>query len=153
MQRLAVVAVVGDLAGGEHVADVALGDRAVLDLDLAGAAVGARPAAGEADDDVVDPQPRHLLRALDRRAHRALALLHRRDLAEGDAARAGVGGADHPEGALASATGRASTPSPISSGTNCSTRQATFEVPMSSTAMTPRRSAVSRRARIARCTS
>ena len=49
--------------------------------------------------------------------------------------------------------GRASTPSPTSSGTNCSTRQATFEVPMSSTAMTPRRSAVSRRARIARCTS
>ena len=49
--------------------------------------------------------------------------------------------------------GRVSGPSPISSGTNWSTRQATFEVPMSSTAMTPRRNAVSRRARIARCTS
>ncbi len=100
VQRLAVVAVVGDLAGRQHVADVALGHRAVLDLDLAGAAVGARPPAGEADDHVVDPQPRHLLRALDRGPHRALALLHRGDLAEGDAARAGVGGADHPEGAL-----------------------------------------------------
>ena len=153
VQRLAVVAVVGDLAGGEHVADVALGDGAVLHLDLAGAAVGARPPAGEADDHVVDPQARHLLRALDRGADRALAFLHRGDLAEGDAARAGVGGADHPEGALGQRPGGRPSPSPTSSGTNCSTRQATFEVPMSSTAITPRRSAVSRRARIARCTS
>lgn len=45
---------------------------------------------------------------------------------------------------------RAVLPSPTSSGTNCSTRQETFEVPMSRTAMMPRRRAVSRRARIAR---
>jgi len=50
-------------------------------------------------------------------------------------------------------TGRVSTPSPTSSGTNCSTRQATLVVPMSRTAITPRRSAVSRRERIARWTS
>ena len=32
-----LVPVIGDVAGGEHVADVALGHRAVLDLGLAGA--------------------------------------------------------------------------------------------------------------------
>ena len=49
--------------------------------------------------------------------------------------------------------GRPASASPSSAGTNWSTRQATLEVPMSSTAMTPRLSAASRRARIARCTS
>ena len=46
VQRLAVVAVVGHVAGGEHVADVALGHGAVRDLDLAGArrrSAAARP--------------------------------------------------------------------------------------------------------------
>ena len=152
VQRLAVVAVVGDVAGGEHRADVALGDRAVLDLDLAGDAVGARPAAGEADDDVVDAQVRHLLRALDRGPDRALALLHGESTSPKAMPRERVLAAPITRKAPWDSAGRPS-PSPRSSGTNCSTRQATLEVPMSSTAMIPRLSAASRRARIARCTS
>ncbi len=102
VQNLPVFAIVGHIASGQHPADIALADRAAIDLDLTIKAIGPRPCAAERNDGVINPKVGHLLRGRNGGADCAFGFLHGIDFAEANPARAGRRRADHPEGALPS---------------------------------------------------
>ena len=97
VQHLAAVADIGHVTGRQNARHILFGDDGILQIPFPGQTIAARLGPREADDHMIDPHIRHLLRRLNGGPDRAFGFIHHRDFAKAHAPRPRCGRADHPK--------------------------------------------------------